>query len=599
MASSSSKAKSKPPAKATKKKARTITEQATAHYAVDHPPSPQETDILQYFPTQEAVANCDRDGRSQDRANSGAADKSDRHGPAKTRPARKASGRKSKKDTSADMPPLLSPRSAAKAVETQQVSFGTSSQLARDISPFDGLARPTADIEPGFVHIEDEDIWGDSFSPSTEGGHSRENRVPDLYSGSKLWSAAARDEQGQLAADTNSRGKTSSQADVMDQSAHRPVQDLPTQNRSRDLPSADHSTGMDDEWHRLEDDAIDTGAELDAQQPGKAPKQVSIPAGRAETSGKHSDNAPSQRKKRKAATAPSAPSATVQSSVSQTLPSPEQSCPAGGDDAPAKPNFEGYPTAQLNAELASYGFKPVKSRKRMIELLEKCWQGKQRVALKALGANTQLSLAENAAETGASLCTKPQARTAGAASGSSSSAIAPLPKTGTTRAKKAVSKSRATTAENNTAQAFVPPSGSGPDRVSNPQPQDLDPAPPPSISAPRSAKQPLPALSQPANGTSADMRDSAAGQKHRFACIMRAVRAGGALEGGAPSWHEKMLMYDPIILEDLALWLNTRGLDAVGEDFEVGPAELKEWCKAKGICCLWKENLRGRERRRY
>ncbi|KAK4040983.1 structure-specific endonuclease subunit SLX4 [Parachaetomium inaequale] len=66
-----------------------------------------------------------------------------------------------------------------------------------------------------------------------------------------------------------------------------------------------------------------------------------------------------------------------------------------------------------------------------------------------------------------------------------------------------------------------------------------------------------------------------------------------------PSWHEKMLMYDPIILEDLTAWLNAGQLDNVGYDGEVAPGDVKKWCESKSVCCLWRVNLRGKERKRF
>jgi len=57
-----------------------------------------------------------------------------------------------------------------------------------------------------------------------------------------------------------------------------------------------------------------------------------------------------------------------------------------------------------------------------------------------------------------------------------------------------------------------------------------------------------------------------------------------------PTWHEKILMYDPIVLEDFTSWLNVEGLGLVGEDREIGTAAVREWCEAKGICCCWKKN---------
>ena len=88
-----------------------------------------------------------------------------------------------------------------------------------------------------------------------------------------------------------------------------------------------------------------------------------------------------------------------------------------------------------------------------------------------------------------------------------------------------------------------------------------------------------------------------------------------------PSWHEKILLYDPIVLEDLTAWLNDQGLrieiarlkyqpiargrKRKGKDpappepeYEViseplKPWMIQKWCQAKSVCCLWKENLRG------
>jgi hypothetical protein len=93
----------------------------------------------------------------------------------------------------------------------------------------------------------------------------------------------------------------------------------------------------------------------------------------------------------------------------------------------------------------------------------------------------------------------------------------------------------------------------------------------------------------------------------------------------APSWYEKILLYDPIVLEDLTAWLNAQGLrteikrlkhktktrgrkkkDASPEvdEWEVVRDELKawmvqKWCEENSICCLWKEGLRGGVKARY
>jgi hypothetical protein len=60
-----------------------------------------------------------------------------------------------------------------------------------------------------------------------------------------------------------------------------------------------------------------------------------------------------------------------------------------------------------------------------------------------------------------------------------------------------------------------------------------------------------------------------------------------------------MLMYDPVVLEDLTSWLNAGQLDRVGYDDEVSAGDVKKWCESKSICCLWKVNLQGKERKRF
>ena len=88
-----------------------------------------------------------------------------------------------------------------------------------------------------------------------------------------------------------------------------------------------------------------------------------------------------------------------------------------------------------------------------------------------------------------------------------------------------------------------------------------------------------------------------------FPEILAAVKAApptGSIKH--PSWYEKMLLYDPIVLEDLTSWLNDQGLRLEGKDaalVEVSPWMAQLWCENNSICCLWKEGLRGGVRVRY
>ena len=63
-----------------------------------------------------------------------------------------------------------------------------------------------------------------------------------------------------------------------------------------------------------------------------------------------------------------------------------------------------------------------------------------------------------------------------------------------------------------------------------------------------------------------------------------------------PTWYEKIQMYDPIVLEDFTVWLNTEGFNAIGEDDEIDANEVKAWCEEMGVCCLWKGGWRGNKK---
>jgi len=115
-----------------------------------------------------------------------------------------------------------------------------------------------------------------------------------------------------------------------------------------------------------------------------------------------------------------------------------------------------------------------------------------------------------------------------------------------------------------------------------------------------------------------------------FPQITTAVKnAPRSVDPSNPSWYEKILMYDPIVLEDLTAWLNEQGLripkkaPAVkGIRKEKGKKKVKEpqnnevnkaqvvdkeletwmvqkWCEEKSVCCLWREGLRGGVKSRY
>lgn len=82
-----------------------------------------------------------------------------------------------------------------------------------------------------------------------------------------------------------------------------------------------------------------------------------------------------------------------------------------------------------------------------------------------------------------------------------------------------------------------------------------------------------------------------------FAQITAAVRAQPRTRNPAkPSWREKMLLYDPIVLEHFAAWLNEGALAGVGRgegEAPVREAVVRRWCDGYSVCCLYEEGSRG------
>ncbi|KAF2404291.1 hypothetical protein EJ06DRAFT_553192 [Trichodelitschia bisporula] len=81
------------------------------------------------------------------------------------------------------------------------------------------------------------------------------------------------------------------------------------------------------------------------------------------------------------------------------------------------------------------------------------------------------------------------------------------------------------------------------------------------------------------------------------ATVKAAPPTGNHLE---PSWREKMALYDPIVVEELTLWLNKQGLRYArkdGGEEELQPWMVQIWCEEKGICCFLQENISDRRSR--
>lgn len=288
-------------------------------------------------------------------------------------------------------------------------------------------------------------------------------------------------------------------------------------------------------------------------------------------------------------------------------------------DQTQKPEYQGFTISKLAKEIASYGFKPIKNREQMITLLERCWEGKARMALQSLPPNANVPslgpLGSNEISAKAPSPPKKKGKPAviEAAPTHTNEGEAPPPKTRGRPRKppatsaagnpppKPASEKAAVTADATPPRPRTPTKAkrktttAPPDEISDSD-SPLTPSPPRRASPTTPKPLPLtsPRLSQPTPHLT-----PGAAQQHLFSKITEAITTAPPTHDPKNlTWFEKIILYDPIVLEDLATWLNTEGLGRVGVDEEVGPPVVREWCEAKGVCCLWRENLRGGARAR-
>ncbi|KAI1414973.1 Slx4 endonuclease-domain-containing protein [Hypoxylon sp. FL1857] len=271
----------------------------------------------------------------------------------------------------------------------------------------------------------------------------------------------------------------------------------------------------------------------------------------------------------------------------------ESQSPAGASNP--RPDFESLSDAQLSRQIASYGFKPVKKRQAMIALLDQCWSSK--------GSGTSISQSKSISTSSSMGAPKRKQQVATAEPEN------PPKRRGRPRKN---STTEASSTKTSIPKETSPKRPRGRPRKDAPKPveiadSDLDD---PITSASSRASSPdrdrifssPPAvdLSTPEEADMSLTLSPTDQQTDLFKYITKAVTsAPRSRDPSRPSWHEKMLIYDPIVLEELAAWLNAGALNSVGYDGEVSPCDVKKWCESKSVICLWRQTLKGRERKRY
>ena len=303
------------------------------------------------------------------------------------------------------------------------------------------------------------------------------------------------------------------------------------------------------------------------------------------------------------------------------------------DNIPPMPLYTGFTDAELSKEIKDYGFKPVRGRQKKIDLLRKCWESRC-TNQSSNPASTELKSKSKPEPTRKGK--KERKRPAGAASTIALAASEPKDPPSS----HAGIKARAATDNDSVLKEGVRAPTAGPAlspaktgrRPSQPIPPlsyedveeiedseededsflspfrlradyngsrersgslPLSPIPPNSSSHGHTRSKYFARTGSPScnPGNGALSSSARASLPDLDAQITGAVRAQPrlALASKRPTWHEKMLMYVPIVLEDFAGWLNTEGLGLVAEDREVSALFVRSWCEKRGVCCCWRK----------
>ncbi|EZF33756.1 structure-specific endonuclease subunit [Trichophyton mentagrophytes] len=442
---------------------------------------------------------------------------------------------------------------ALQTIENQALIFGTSSQLERDSSP------SVYGLESGLEQIQgrDESARIRSREPSPGLGVSR-------FSKSKnLWAASSRDLDGYLL--------NVEMVDLVEPAAptYKPRDEQQTTNTNK-FPERGIHTGIsppiEHENSEKTESSFHTIVNIDTFNTIQHPHEISTT---------HNN----------------------------------------GNGVASMPDYNRLSTEDLTAKLASFGFRPIKSRDKMIELLEKCWESKRKTAgipeIGPVGPDKTQGTAQGRA---LSITTTPF---------EASSIPSIIPPIRTIKPKEATpdriaDSSRTIEAKSHNLKVSLKAKGNtsrlkGSKRDTQPATIEIDdstdedllesskqlgnsenshpPSRVPSCDRPSGLVPRAGASSIRTEGVSTKENEPAE-LPNIFMQITNAVKAQPRIRSikgiKQPTWHEKIVMYDPIWLDDFTLWLNVEGFKRIHEDREVHASLVREWCESKGICCCFK-----------
>ncbi|KAK1148922.1 5'-flap endonuclease [Aspergillus melleus] len=460
---------------------------------------------------------------------------------------------------------VLSPEAAAKCLDDQDLVFGTCSQLQREDSPTLLKEMQAAMLESEKSITSASTPRGPWFKPASTTTVSR------FTTPRNLWSVAARDSEGSLA-----------QVEVVDLSESPELPKLPSINTNKSW--ADSKKKQSKEPGVIFDVTPDVSGHNEVLEPKKTSP---------------SDKELSQ----------------VASQGTNTEAKSKEIRPA--ETLPQMPRYAGFTDAELSRQVAAYGFKAIRNRKKMIELLQKCWESKHATSVSVDGEQKQDNAppkpttdpplqSQTTDKRTRKVVSTSQAATTNAKKSQPSKSSKPTTKS---KPKPSASPFKASTKQTasqlESSQAPSIRSFAGIEEIQDSE-DELTPSPSRLLSRytlPTTERQSLPMSPTPSSLTRSTARShlqqSAVPQPTKPSAppdlanqITKAVRTQAQHRTSNArkhlTWHEKMLMYDPIILEDFTGWLNTEGLALVAEDREVGAGFVRQWCENHSICCCYR-----------
>lgn len=484
---------------------------------------------------------------------------------------------------------VLSPDAVFKTLDDQNLIFGTCSQLERDDSPETLREMQQAMCESESLASQRRHMARPGGADCASRQSASHTSMSRLTGARNLWGVATRNTEGSLV-----QGQNLGLVDLTDITEASAAEN--------GLTAKAPAVSLDDDWFEL-----DYGKPASAAEAAPLSERQSRPLIKPK------------------ALAITESSASVESTQLETTMDPQTD-----SQQSRMPRYEGFTDAELSKQVAAYGFKSVRGRKKMIELLQMCWESKH-------GKRNKETRAQSTARPATSEATQNDATAAQLASNSTKA----KPKgQSQSKQKKAqpVQRVIATSLTSKKSLHKAPKS----DRPPSPPSIDVeeiqdseeeaflsptqvqkrytkllsnatDPAIAPSLEflpgttpqSPIKCKTPATKASRTSKASRSSSAKSSVSEPFKrnslpdlLTQITKAIRAQPKLSAlssplgsrSRPTWHEKILMYDPVILEDLTTWLNVEGLGLVGEDREVGAAIVREWCEGRGICCCWKKN---------